>query len=293
VTQRLVKHGTEAGYNAERQLGNICDRCAAAHRVWSRRKGNKGKREGLGKYTSYDVIDHLDLRAKRPPQNASAPPPIASAIPGPRASGSATAAPRQPEEDTALPPNASAPPEPSLGDRLASRIRDLTIGGPIEPEYVEENDNGYVHTIEDTDDPGPGWEPADDVEFVITKQSLATIQENLGTYLSIVGMTAEMIDPYCGGAIAANFDNMVQKWSKVIAHYPKAANLFLDGTGGIIFTWIGAIQATWPVLYALYQHHLAKSIMVAPNGQIYRKGENPNNGQVVDALQPEFQYSAT
>jgi hypothetical protein len=287
-----IKHGSEAGYNAERLTGNLCERCRAAHRVWSRRKGNKGKAEGLMNYKSYDVIDHLDLR--RTPRSASATPRLASATPSLRNPGSAQVAPPEATDPSATPEAATPAPEPSLGDRLAERIRDLTVGNS--PEYVPEQDTGYVHEIEDTDSPGPEWEPADDVEFVINAKAMATIQENLGTYLSIVGMTAEMIDPYCGGAVAANFDNMVSKWSKVIAHYPKAAALFMDGTGGIIFTWIGALQATWPVLYAIYQHHLAKTIAIAPNGQVYRKGTQPNpanNGQFVDPLQPEFQYSAS
>jgi hypothetical protein len=173
----------------------------------------------------------------------------------------------------------------------------MTIGNSSEiPEYVTENDTGYVHEIDDVDQPGPDWEPVDDEEFVINAKALATIQENLGTYLSIIGMTAEMIDPICGGALAGNMDNMVSKWSRVIAHYPKAAALFMDSTGGIIFAWIGALQATWPFLYAVYQHHLAKTIVMAPNGQIYRKSEIPNpsnNGQMTDPLQPQFQYSAT
>jgi len=294
VAQRLVRHGTEAGYNAERQIGNICNRCAAAHRVWSRRKGKKGKSEGLGQYTSYDVIDHLDLRAKRPPRTASAPPPAASAIPSPRAESDGMAALPDATDPHASPETASATPEPSLGDRLASKIRELSIGGPQEAEYVEEYDDGYVHEIDDVDQPGPEWEPVDDEIFVINAKALATIEENLGTYLSIIGMTAEMIDPICGGALAGNMDKMVEKWSKVIAHYPKAAALFMDSTGGIIFAWIGALQATWPFLYAIYQHHLAKTIMVGPDGQIYRKGQMPNpNGQVIDPLQPQFQYSAT
>jgi hypothetical protein len=295
MAQRLPKHGSEAGYNAERTIGNICDRCRAAHRVWSRRKGQKGKSEGLGKYTSYDVIDHLDLRAKRPPRTARTTPQTASALPGPRARNGTTAAPSETTDLPAMPQTASAPPEPSLGDRLAERIRELTIGGPSEPEYVEENETGYVYEIEDTDEPGPEWEPAEDDEFVINAKSLDTIQENLATYLSVLGITVELIDPFCGPILAENLDNIVKHWSKVIAHYPKAAQLFLDGKGGIIFTWISALQATWPVLYAVYQHHLAKTVTVH-NGRIYNKRSGPvtpDFDATMPPMQPEYQYSAT
>jgi hypothetical protein len=171
----------------------------------------------------------------------------------------------------------------------------MAVGDQETPEYLSEEDTGYVSGNADMyDDPGEGWQPAPDTEYVINAQGLKVIQENLATYLSVVGITVEMIDPYCGPILAQNFDNIVARWSKVIAHYPKAADLFLQGSGGVIFTWIGALQATWPVLYAIYQHHLAKSVMVAPDGRIYNKSQMPNpNGQFPDPLQPEFQYSAT
>jgi hypothetical protein len=275
----LIKHGTDKGYRAETKIGDVCERCQRAHRVYQTQFRPQGRARGL-KYSATQVIDHLyKARAGEPIVSASR-------VPVSYPSSEPAEKPAEPDRET--------PAESSLGDRLASRIRDLTVG-PSEPEYVPEDSTGYVHTIEDVDDPGPDWEPVDDADFIINAQGLAKIQENLGTYLSIVGMTVEMIDPYCGPILAQNFDNIVQHWSKVIAHYPKAAELFLDGKGGIIFTWIGALQATWPFLYAIYQHHLAKTIQIAPNGQIYRKGQTPPSpdGQVIDPLLPAFQYSAT
>lgn len=287
ATGTLIRHGSEAGYRAELQTDSVCARCRKGHQMYDR-LGRIARKKGGQKPDRYTPLDS-EWSPSRMQRGAA------------QTQRGAVPTAQPPDSDSAalgnVPPSSAAtdstaPAEPSLGDRLAARIRDLTVGNS--PEYVTEQDTGYVHEIEDTDSPGPEWEPADDIEFVINAKAMATIQENLGTYLSIVGMTAEMIDPYCGGAVAANFDNMVSKWSKVIAHYPKAVALFMDGTGGIIFTWIGALQATWPVLYAFYQHHLAKTIAVAPNGQVYRKGTQPNpNGQFPDPLQPEFQYSAT
>lgn len=287
-----AKHGSEAGYNAERLTGNLCERCRAAHRVWSRRKGKKGQSEGLMKYSSYDVIDHLDLR--RTPKAARATPRPATATPENAITGEPMAALSDATDPYATPEPAQPPP---LGDRLAAKIREMTLGSPGEsPEYVPENSTGYVHEIDDPDQMGPEWEPADEVEFVLDAKALKTIQSNMATYLSVIGITVEMIDPYCGPILAENFDNMIDRWSKVVAHYPKAAALFMDGKGGVLFAWIGGIQATWPVIYALYQHHLAKTVAVAPNGQVYFKNQRPNpanNGQMPDPLQPEFQYSAT
>jgi hypothetical protein len=282
ATSTLIKHGTDKGYRAESRVGEVCERCRNAHRVYQTQFRAQGRAKGL-KYNATDVIDHL-YKASRPERQRSVSRPVVSnGAPEPADK------PAEPDREGRI--------EPSLGDRLSARIRDLTVGpGPAEPVYVNDDDLGYVHEIDDVDQPGPEWEPVKDEEFIINAQGLAKIQENLGTYLSIVGMTVEMIDPYCGPIFAQNFENIVSHWSKVIAHYPKAAELFLDGKGGIIFTWIGALQATWPFLYAIYQHHLARTITVGPDGKIYRKGEMPNpmnNGQVIDPLQPQFQYSAT
>jgi hypothetical protein len=116
---------------------------------------------------------------------------------------------------------------------------------------------------------------------------MAKIEENLGTYISVIGITMEMVDPYCGAALANNLPKMVERWTKVIAHYPKAANLFLDSKGGVIMQWIGAIQASWPFLWAIYEHHLARTIRVH-NGVVERKvGDNPFQG--FDATMPPMQ----
>ena len=287
ATKQLVRHGTDSGYRAELKVGEPCERCRNAHRVYSTQFGARAKAQGI-RYKTDEVLDHLYKGSGRKASTSKA-----------NLSGG-------PYRPPVLAPtsNGEAPPEhgeteqgPSLGERLSERIRGLTVvGNPDDPEYVTEQDTGYVHEIEDTDSPGSEWEPVKDEEFIINAAGLKKIQDNLGTYLSIVGMTVEMLDPYCGPILAQNFDNIVVHWSKVIAHYPKAAELFLDGKGGIIFTWIGALQATWPFLFAIYQHHLARTIMVAPNGQIYRKGTQPapdSNGQFTDPLQPEFQYSAS
>jgi hypothetical protein len=132
-----------------------------------------------------------------------------------------------------------------------------------------------------------------EMEFILNAAGMEKIEQNLGTYLSVVGMTAEMIDPYCGSILADNFDNIVKRWTKVIAHYPKAAELFLDGKGGVIMNWIGGLQATWPVLIAIYHHHLARDIQVK-DGRVFRR--DGANRPMPDATMPpmpdDFNYSA-
>src|SRR5215469_2629739 len=246
ATQTLIRHGTDKGYRTEAKLGNVCERCRNAHRVYQTQFRPQGKAQGL-KYSADDIIDHLYKASKAKPGGNTSRARVSR--------NSSVSADIPFELDISAKPEQE--PEPSLGDRLSERIRGMMTGESGNNDYVPENDSGYVQGNPDVYDEMPDsreWEPADDAEYIINAAGMKRIEENLGTYLSVVGITVEMIDPYCGPILAQNFDNIVSRWSKVIAHYPKTAELFLDGRGGVIMTWIGALQATWPFLYAIYQH---------------------------------------
>lgn len=288
MSAMLYKHGSEGGYQAELRTKSVCTRCRNAHREYNRQYTKEGRRTGLI-YKRPDVIDHL----ARPPHQGSnfeknrARRSTVEMPQGP----SLTDATRGPESDAAGP---EAPSDTTGGPSLSDRIRSLWVPPDDAPA------NGYVSDTETPDnlrpiDPDPEpmgstdqWEP-DDGEFVINEAGMKKIEDNLGFYLSVVGLTIEMIDPYCGPILSANFDNIVSRWAKVIAHYPSAAKLFLDSKGGILFGWIGAIQATWPVLYALYEHHLAKTVRVQKNGTIERKIDGPNPFRGFDATTPPME----
>lgn len=279
MAQRLAKHGSNAGYKAEQKTGQICDRCRRAHNVYNKQFTRAGKAAGL-KYASYDVIDHLYKAGpvRRPEPRRVQPEPELTRT-------SASSSELQPEPS----PEPSTPePGLSLGQRLSSAIRGVTVPGD---RYVEDSEiPDYLRTI----DPDP--EPADPDnaevitdDFVITRESMALIEENMGTYLSVIGMTLEMVDPYCGPILADNFDNIVGRWSKVVARYPAAAKMFMSKGGGTIMDWIGAIQATWPVLYAIYEHHLSRSV-VTEKGKVYRVNQSANGQtQTVDPTMPPMQ----
>jgi hypothetical protein len=288
MSSNLARHGSEAGYQAELKTKSICTRCRAAHRVYNSQYTKYGKTLGL-KYPRSQVIDHL----------ASAPKPGVPKGTGRVAMGETHADPH----DT--------PPEPSerfeaatgatTGPSLSDRIRSLWVPPDDAPAngYVPDTEiPDHLHSVDPDPDPIGGmqdqWQPADD-EFVINEAGIKKIEDNLGFYLSVIGLTVEMIDPYCGPILSENFDNIVKRWSKVIAHYPSAAKLFLDSKGGILFGWISAIQATWPVLYAMYEHHLAKTIRVSKGGVIERKVNDPGPFRGFDATTPpmdeKFEYS--
>src|SRR5277367_6357209 len=105
ATQPLARHGSEAGYRAEIQTGDACDKCIKGHRVFNKQYTKTGKAAGLS-YARYDVIDHLYspgsvgrpaghkpgmVRAgqeiPRPAQPGNPPGPVTSPIPGEDRSG--------------------------------------------------------------------------------------------------------------------------------------------------------------------------------------------------------------
>jgi hypothetical protein len=286
VAQRLVKHGTDAGYKTELQTGNVCDRCRTAHRVYARQFTKKGRAAGL-KYGAHDVIDNLYSRSNSEPRVSPSRSGRSADTPTPTES-------RQPDDLGDYTVSGSPSPDggaqdgsgPSLRDRVSEGLSRLRVKGGN--DYV---DNGeapdYIHPIDDKDpDPEGEWAEVGDEEFIINKAGMVLIEENLGTYLSVLGITMEMVDPYCGPILAENFDNIVGRWTKVIARYPRAAKLFMSKDGGTLMTWIGAIQATWPVLLAVYEHHLARTVKVNNLGQPYKVTKAQSQNGHFDATTP-------
>ena len=288
---QMAKHGSEAGYDSERRTGqNVCDRCRNAHRVFARQYRPAGKAQGL-KFGYRDVIDHLysgDGKAR---------------IGRGTAATGARSTSRVPVEATATAQSATLagerePAGVPLRQRFATALDGLMTGVQVpddNPSYVADEDPpDYLTSVDADPDPIGEVFGEPEVEYVINEAGLAKIEENLGTYLSIVGMTGSMIDPYCGSMLADNLPNMVNKWTKVIAHYPKVAEMFLDGKGGIVFAWISALQATWPVLLAFYHHHLARDIQVK-DGRVFRKDNamRPGFDGTMPPMPDNFNYSAS
>jgi hypothetical protein len=165
-------------------------------------------------------------------------------------------------------------------------------------DYISSDDPpDYLHESEPDPEPSGDWSEVGDEEFVINKAGMALIEDNLGTYLSVIGITMDMVDPYCGPILAEHLDSIVSRWTKVIARYPSAAKLFMSKDGGTIFTWIGAIQATWPVLLAIYDHHLAKNVKTQRdqygNKFVIKTPKESPNGHVDSTMppMPNFNYT--
>lgn len=108
-------------------------------------------------------------------------------------------------------------------------------------------------------DPEPGETPNEIPDFIITPGIRNDIAGKLGLFAAIIGMPLEAIDPYCGPIFANNVDNMINSYLPIICRSPGAVKFFQSTSGGWL-DWIRALQATWPVIQALYAHHLARSV---------------------------------
>lgn len=287
MAQMLIKHGSEAGYRSEIQTDTVCERCRNGHRQFDKQYTRRGKAQNL-KYGRYDVIDHLYMPGQ--PRGAAAAAQdrreATGQIPARTPPGRQESHPASTEEPRDRPGDEANTDAPSLADRVGEGLRKL-VGNRGQEEYVTEDaSSSYVHPS-DADPEPQGWEGPDQPdEYVIDKAGMLLIEDNLGTYLSVLGITLEMIDPYCGPILAENFDNIVGRWTKVIARYPRAARLFMSKEGGTIFLWIGALQSTWPVLLALYDHHLAGNVKTDNLGRSYRVSKNGASKETVDATMP-------
>jgi hypothetical protein len=286
MAQKLAKHGSNAGYQREQKTGNICDRCRSAHRVYNTQYTKTGKAQGLH-YGTFDVIDHLAKAPGRAPGTRR----HAQARAGTLPEVQAEAITMSPEADNETGLGTA---EAGIGQRLREAVSRLAVpnqndGYVTDPEIPE-----YLHTVDSDPEPQDDQSATvnDQDEFVITKEARVLIEENMGTYLSVIGMSLEIIDPYCGPILADNLDNIVGRWSKVVARYPRAAKLFMGTQGGVIMDWIGAIQATWPVLYAMYEHHLSHSVMTK-KGVVFRvqTGSNGQTPPVDPVMPPEYAYT--
>jgi len=286
----LIRHGTQAGYDAERKTGRLCDRCRAAHRVYNKQFTKQYKAAGGRKMTAHEIIDQLDTMVSKGTIQGNSGTVTGQHTPAPVATPSGS-------EDS---PNVASDYQTPSGPSLSDRVRGLVF--PNTEQYVSDQEiPDYLHAVDPDPDPPTedGWAEVPAEEFVINAAGMRKIEDSLGTYLSVIGMTVEMIDPYCGPIVAQNMENIVVRWSKVIAHYPKAANIFLNESGGVLMLWMGAIQSTWPVLYALYEHHLAKTVKV-DDGMVMRRvapEKAQQNGQgdfdnLTPPMQESFRYTA-
>jgi hypothetical protein len=148
-------------------------------------------------------------------------------------------------------------------------------------------------------DPSPADMPdgqyvySEEPAFVVTPGIRADAKGKLALFGVLIATPLDMVDPYCGGVLSENLDNMIDKAMPLISRSPAAIK-FLTGTSGGIMEWLAFLQACWPVIVAIYAHHLGRSVVRDINtGQFVRVDKQGNK---VDATMPPvpetYEYSA-
>lgn len=287
--RQLVKHGSEAGYREEIKTDNVCERCRNGHRVFDTQYTKRGKAKNL-KYGRYDVIDHLYSpdNTRIVPEGFSK----RSAATGHSPAGDSPEGHTQAPISTA--PDSDGPGSPGLRERLSDALFSMKTERKTDDGYVPIDETpDYIHPINPDPEPtSEDWSQVKPDEFVITAGEFNQIRDNLGTYLATVGMTIGIIDPYCGTILRDNLDDTVNSWARVITHYPTAAKVFMAKGGGKIMAWIDALISTWPILLAIYEHHLAHTVKIDSLGRaikVSKADASMPNGHF--ATQPEYNYT--
>jgi hypothetical protein len=134
-----------------------------------------------------------------------------------------------------------------------------TYPQPAEPTYDPPESLRQAETDPDPEPVAAEHDVYNEPPFIITPKIKADVEGKLGLFAAIVGMPWEAIDPYCGQVFAQNVDNMIGAYVPLILRSPGAVK-FLTSTSGGWLDWIRALQATWPVIQAIYAHHLARTV---------------------------------
>jgi hypothetical protein len=158
-------------------------------------------------------------------------------------------------------------PRPETGDTVNGQGAPDTWPSPDMPTFDPPDS---LRNAEVPSDPEPAESRNDvynDPEFIVTPTMKNDIAGKLGLFAAIIGMPFEAIDPYCGGIFAANVDGMINAYLPIITRSPGAVKFFMSKTGGWL-DWIKALEATWPVVVAIYSHHLAKTVGASGNAKM-------------------------
>lgn len=143
------------------------------------------------------------------------------------------------------------------------------------------------------DMPDSQYSYPDQPEFVITPGIRADAKGKLTLFGVLIATPLTMVDPYCGDALSDNLDNMIDKAMPIIGRSPAAIK-FLTGTSGGIMEWLALLQACWPVVVAIYAHHLGRTVVRDINTGRFIKVNK--QGQRIDATMPPvpdtYEYSA-
>lgn len=136
----------------------------------------------------------------------------------------------------------------------AAADADAAVPGKRDPAPAWQRDDGSKPGA--GDDGKKPWDP---------KSVSAEVKDDIGGMLglaaAIVLPAAEHADPHCGGALADNFDRIVEKAIPLICRSERVVK-WMQAEGGGFMDWIGLGIALAPVGRAVAEHHILKTVEV-------------------------------
>lgn len=249
----MANHGTPRGY----ATGCRCDRCKAAHSKKMRDYRAKKARERGGNYK-------------------------------PRASARVVTPEPAPHVADTEPPTSEQP--RSLGATLDEARRRLW-GNPPEPGEAIATDepDELWRELEATESPDPEppnatddkFNKPEDKIFTVSKLVREDIEGKIGFFWGMTASGFQLFDPYCGKVMADRTEIIAAKLTPLVCKSPDLVKWFSSKGGGYM-EWLDLAIAVWPVLEAIYAHHLAKTV-----------DKRPDFDATTPPMQPDYsQYAA-
>jgi hypothetical protein len=95
------------------------------------------------------------------------------------------------------------------------------------------------------------------------------IEAKLGMMLMVPGRVWAARDPICGGAFVQAEPEIRSAAVELICQSPDLIEFFM-GAGGGFMLWLNLLVACQPVVMTIWMHHIAHSLQVADDGQVYQ-----------------------
>jgi hypothetical protein len=118
----------------------------------------------------------------------------------------------------------------------------------------------------------------------ITNAVKADITGKLAFWLSIPAEPWLRVDPYCGGAYAAQVDEIAVKMAPLVCQSPDLVRWFSKSSTFIMWTELGI--AVRPVVEAIIAHHVTKRISLDSNGGVVEQQRGGMDFSAYSARQP-------
>jgi hypothetical protein len=133
-------------------------------------------------------------------------------------------------------------------------------------------------------DPEPSWHERlpKGRSFQASPEQQADVAAMLALFYSLPGDFLMQVDPYCFGALNANFQAVVDATVPIICRSENLVRFATGGSGMIL--WIQLMAAIKPIAVAVFQHHVIHSVELL---------ENEETGEVVVSHTDFSAYSAS